>query len=252
VAKHRFSIHGRVFETKTALEAAAKRIRNAQPPGVPLDRGSQAFIEEVFRQLYPKGEYERKRLGVGARAITVIEVMGGRCFRFLLNDGRSEEPSLRVCFQRALSDPASTARMAFRFEVFPDCAQYRDGHFARHGDSLGRAPCELTGKAVTVAECEIDHIPPDTFQAILDDYLAARGWSLKDIPTKDPPSGLGVVLADEAQARDWRAYHLARARLRVVDRQVHVEETKRQPKRSGDEIPELVLTEEELDAILTD
>jgi hypothetical protein len=229
MAKRRtFTICGRLFKTKVSLEREARRIRDAQPLGVPLDAGDHAFIEDLFRQLYPEKGYRDKQLGVGAEAIRVVSIMGGRCFRFLLSNGRAEEPSLRVCFQPSLAKTAPSARAAFRFEVWPDCVHYRDRYFAQHGDSLGRAPCELTGELVTVAGCEIDHVPPSTFQVILDAYLTAQGLSLEGVSTKDPPDGRGVILADRAQANDWRVYHLSRAAFRVVSKQAHVEETRKQ------------------------
>jgi hypothetical protein len=228
VARQAFTICGQFFKTKTALETEAKHIRDSQPISIPLNSTDTAFIEELFRQLYPKSNYDEKQLGVGARSITVVSILGGRCFQFHLKNGRVEEPSLRLCFQKSLADPSATAKGAFRYEVFSDCMKYRDAYFEKHSDESSKAPCELTGKLITVKECEVDHIPPDTFQVILEDYLKDTGLTLAGVATKDPPDGFGAVLADRDLAQDWKSYHLSRARFRVLDHFAHVEETQKQ------------------------
>jgi hypothetical protein len=244
MARQSFTICGQTFKTKAALEAEAERIRDAQPIDSPLSPRDADFITNVFRQLYPK--YDLKRMAVGARAITVTPILGYRCFRFHLNDGRIVDPSLRKCFSKSVGDPAQVARRAFRYEVYDDCMAYRNAYFARNADASGRAPCELTGQLIAKAkeECEVDH-HPTPFQTIVDDFLKERGLALDGITTRDPPHGFGVMLADRAQAADWRAYHLARASFRVLSHTAHVDETKRLRQPPGHP-PTLALSEQEL------
>ncbi len=181
-------------------------------------------MEGLFRELYPK--YEEKRLGVGVRRIQVVHLKGARCFEFTTSDGRVERLSLRSCFSKAKG--SSEVRKAFRFEVFSDCVGYREWYFG----GRDMAPCELTGELVAVGECEVDHIPPDTFQKILERYIRDKGLELRKVGLRDASDGLGKLLSDRALARDWRAYHLSRARLRVVGRQAHVQETRKQQRGS--------------------
>ncbi len=229
MARQKLTIQGKEFPSKVALEREVKALRDRQPLDTPLSPEDTAFVAEVFRQLYPKADYDEKRLGAGLKALKVIYMMGGRCFQMHLLDGRVEEPSLRVCFANSLATPAATAYNALRAESFEDCCRpYRDAYFRRHANEWGLVPCELTGKLVasTGEECEVDHVAPDTFKAILDDFLRTRGLTLATLATREAPDGRGARIADPALSADWLAYHRGRAKLRVLARSAHVDLTR--------------------------
>ena len=229
---------------KKDLESALRVIRDEATIGVSLSPELATKVEGTFRQFYPY--YVSQGLEIGVQSVSVALLGDGRCFRFTLRDGTVEDVSMRECFHPRT--PAQRADVALRYETRKDCFRYRDRYFALHSDASGQAPCELTGQLLTNTGIHIDHVPPNTFQAMRDGWLAARGLKLAEIQTvhvrtpqvmdyehectlEAPEAGRGIRLADSALAADWIAWHLHYSTLRVVSQMAHSESHKLESKR---------------------
>jgi hypothetical protein len=223
MARQPTTICGQHFPTKTVLKAHTKRVRDTQPLGVPLSDEDREFVVEVFRTLYPNWP-TKVMAGVQVTAVYVVHVEGARCFHMKLSDGGFAEPSLRVAFNPSLAKSKPTASDAFRYEAWRDCCKpYRDRYFQTYGNAEGMAPCELSGILIPPVrgECEVDHIPPNTFKKILADFLQVEHLRLEDVPTQEEPNGRITVLTEPLRTR-WVAFHRSRAQLRVLAPSIHV------------------------------
>jgi hypothetical protein len=76
---------------------------------------------------------------------------------------------------------------------------------------------------VTWGEVEIDHREPWTFSVLLQEFLQERDLNLQDIPLRQSPTLEGQILADDALAQAWYAWHQHNAVLRILSKQAHHE-----------------------------
>lgn len=210
------TIRNKTFNTKSALEAYAKAIRNNEDLYRPVNDTAKEFITELFKTQYN---------GVGlkfsspVKSVCIILRMGGRCFQFALQDGTTIEPSLKYCFQ-SKPDNTAIAKKCFRDLTWPFCLAYRTKYF----NGRDMAPCELTGRMTTEKNCEIDHVHPDTFEKLLSDFLSSRNLKIDEVEVqKAEPKWL---LKDASLGRAWVVFHDYHAVLRVLDTAAHVEHTK--------------------------
>lgn len=223
MVRQTITISGQVFSSRAALERQTKELRNRQKIGVPLSEEDFRFVVAVFATLYPGWSEKAPAPVVSA---TVVTHEGSRVFRMRLASGETIEPSLRKAFEPALASPSKKAIAALRAAAQEDCCiPYRNAYFARE-EVDGMAPCELTGTWCTPADTDVDHIAPDTFAAILGDFVALEGIRLEDVPLHPREDGRGSTLAPSPLRDRWLTYHRSRAKLRVIARETHVELTR--------------------------
>lgn len=98
---------------------------------------------------------------------------------------------------------------AARFEVVAQ----RDA--ASHAVPFG-APCPLCGEPLAKGNRHVDHTPPNTFDALLDCWLALEeGISYEDVKLVEV-NNTQSQFADRALAQRWAEYHETFAALRVI------------------------------------
>lgn len=109
---------------------------------------------------------------------------------------------------------------ACRAAVAADLKAAKRKHFKTHGDELGRVPCDLTDKLITIDQAHIDHAYP-TFGQLVLSFRAARGWQ-HEAPrsTLSLPADMqnATTFADPAVEDAFRDFHHAAAILRIVSR----------------------------------
>ncbi len=99
---------------------------------------------------------------------------------------------------------------------------------AAYFNGRGEAACEATGQPVAWSDAHVDRAGEWPFRRIAADWIAARGG----LPlTKE--DGMSQVLACEADARSFRAFHDERARLRVVHRIVNLTAERPDMRKTG-------------------
>jgi hypothetical protein len=101
---------------------------------------------------------------------------------------------------------------ALRLAVTDDVMRFKTECF---GDSEV-VRCAMTGEIVRKDNCHVDHESP-TFSEIMQDWLSANHLLEEEIPlVGDEDGAMFAKLADAELADDFRQYHLANAKLRVV------------------------------------
>lgn len=78
--------------------------------------------------------------------------------------------------------------------------------------------CPISGKRLTRDSCDIDHQTPNTFQALVDGWLAANRITAEDVEIVPSPRYQEPDhFADTFLESNWRKYHRENACLRAVD-----------------------------------
>lgn len=164
-----------------------------------------------------------EKRGAGVAGFRVGKAMGGTdCFWVIRVDGTTTDFSFPTCVDGKRPAAAKEMLQAMRAEVEESVMAFRRQFFQEHGDRDGRVPCAISGVPILPAECDVDHVPPTTFHSLATAFLTERGIVPDRHHVTAPADNQYVPrLVDLALAADWRAYHDARAVLRILEKSVH-------------------------------
>ena len=170
-----------------------------------------AFVDDVFR-MHP---HAKKKAGPGVVRHFIAPGETG-LFRFWarLVDGSEVSWNYKKCF--VAEDPRSLVRKTFRTEVRSDTQAFRERTL--HAGSV----CALSGVSLAGLEVHVDHVPPASFHAILEDFLKQKNLRLEQIGIALPEADGPPALVDRTLAAEWRSWHAGRARLRLVSLRAHL------------------------------
>ena len=108
---------------------------------------------------------------------------------------------------------------AMRAEIADQVIEYKQRHF----DLRNFAECEESGKLVSFNECHVDHCGHG-FDKLAEDFLKTQ-----DVETKYLTGAMQadrIKMSDKMVARNWRDYHRAKAKLKVVSIEAHKQLTR--------------------------
>lgn len=203
-ANHRgFQVGDWLFATKKAAEEHICSILDKHTHWQRLIYDEYRFVRALL-ELHPRSI---EIIGCGIQDLRVEDRDGGRGFTLIRTDGEKYDWSWRDC----LYPPKAFARISgiCRKLVEDQKRQFRDEHF--------RGVCEVLEEKIGLSECHVDHIPPDTFEALLTRWLQTVGRQASDIEIiSSTEYGVRSHFADTTLAQSWAAYHAAHAHLRCV------------------------------------
>ena len=135
-------------------------------------------------------------------------------------DGQVVSFSYRSCISPKTSwnKIASTARR----EVAEQIVEFKKAAFLTSDHII----CPILNIQITWDECDIDHQPPGTFDALLKRYLATKDLEETDI-------GLTRLSMGESRFTNrqlgmkWRVFHKATAKLRAVSRRANLSDIRK-------------------------
>jgi Protein of unknown function (DUF3223) len=193
------------FPSKKAAIARIREILYAAPLRQPL-AGEQKQLMRAVLSFHP--DVATKVTG-GCAAILVdvnIDLTGlsSRGFQIVHRDGTSIDFSYRVALGLASAVPRMEE--AARCAVAPGIIVHKRTRF----DGAMVIRCEETGEPITSEEAEVDHASPWPFRRILQEFV--KQYGVRPIVDR----GLSRVFASERDSELFRAFHDARARLRIV------------------------------------
>jgi hypothetical protein len=209
----KYAIGRWTFRTKKERSRKISETLQGQPIGVPLTDDDLEFVLAIF-DLHP-GKIE-KLAGRVIKSIVVrrndYEGHTERCFYIVRDDGSEIDFSAYVPFwtqsQRLRHNLVSAARRA----IHPTRARYKESHFAGEDTAI----CEVSGRTITWDEADVHHDGDWSFDRILIEWMK----TLDRPPDVIDVAGIIRELSP-ADAKDFIAFHDARATLLVVDRRVH-------------------------------
>lgn len=208
-------LYSRCFKTKEAAKRFCQELLHKYPPGERLSGDDDMDVYCLFKH-HP--EFQEKR-GAGVLYFTVEHAFRGtKCFFVHREDGSSTDFSFMTCIYG--SSKAQDFRKACREAVFTDIMNFRRTHL------LPGSVCPITGEVLTEANTHVDHAPPFTFEAIVQQFVVDEKININgaDIPKSD---GFVTKFGDSELARKFREYHNARANLRLVSKTANLSTLKR-------------------------
>lgn len=211
-AKIYATIGGIAFKNKTAVRAHYSQVINAYDSGHTLDGADLAFVADLLKR---HRDYDQKfGAGITRFYTTRHKTYGTKKIEFERVDGSTDDFSINYCLDPVTPEEyaAMNFRCAARTTVLPDIRAFKN--------SSGMV-CEITGIKHARDDLHVDHAPPNVFSSIVVSYLADRGTTPGDYQYNDDSAGL-AVFADRSVGDDFRAYHNARARLRVIHKTINL------------------------------
>lgn len=215
--------NGRVWKTQTASLAHFKEMLRRYPDEHAVDRRDDHDDLVALLERYDAVIIDTpSKIGVGIdyffRRQNVGEGFSTPGFWVRRADGTETDFSY---IQAVKGEPKSNAQQfydACRGAVAADLIAAKKRHFATHGDSGGRVPCDISGALIGFGEAHLDHAYP-TFGQLVVSFRAARGWQHGVPPgTLTLPSDAQVTTSfvDASVADAFRQFHRGAATLRVI------------------------------------
>lgn len=203
----KYTIAGRQFASKKAVEDECRRIRDAYAALTPVREAEDfAFLLGVLRLHRDAAE----KIGPGVRAFwSDYTTYGTRGFWLERLDGTKTDWS----FLHALKHPSrrEEALSALRNEIRYQIEDFRDRAFAGKDFVV----CGISGQPVGLGEHHVDHVTP--FNSLAEAFVAQYKAKLEDIeiqPSRD--NSVTRLLQCQEDREAWQRFHAQRATLRIV------------------------------------
>jgi hypothetical protein len=202
------------FRTK---EDALKRIRGilyAYEPGQTVSEDDAQFLLALL-QMHQRAS---DKIGCGVAAFEVQlnpRIPKLRHFVIIRMDGSETDFSFIKCLK--LPSPKNIFRRTCRLAIAEQIIEFKASYYSQHQNDLGQIRCPLTGEWIIRTQAHVDHLPPLTFDTLVEDFITSRALNIDTVQITESEQGdIGTIFADSALAADWMAYHKEHACLRVV------------------------------------
>lgn len=213
-----------LYRTKKDLTAAVRAILNAYEPGSSV---APEHFQFLLSLLSHHREVNRKMEG-GIRAFEVRPVPGFErvsAFWIIRDDGSAVAWSTT----ELISPPSPLARFhkVCRYAVDADLREVKVA-WLRDNASDGHFTCSVTGDRVAAGRAHVDHVPPDTFAALIKRFVAERGIDLESIELPSSPGEeIGRQFPTPEMEADWLSFHREYANLRVISAAANLSHVKK-------------------------
>jgi len=204
-------VNGESFSTKAGLTARVKGILHGRTA---LDEDSVAFLRDLVRRHRSAAE----KIGPGIRTFRIVNVRpyNMKGFEIVRVDGTVTDVSYLECITP--TTPRHWFYASCRTAVLDQIAAAKDVAFAG-SDSIS---CPITREMVTRDTCHADHAAPWTFEAIVDSFVVECAIDPSEVAYVDGDGSVGSRFVDTKFAARFAAFHLERARLRIVSKRANL------------------------------
>lgn len=162
--------------------------------------GIRRIYVRHLRDKYNARRFEVERIGDPPRDLT---------WRYAIYPQTARKAVMKAC------------RTAVRDQI----AEFRFNYFADAGPYL----CPLTGEEIAQSDSHVDHAPPDTFEALVDQWLAVNRMLCEDVellPSANYEEPTRI--ADEFLEENWREYHADFAKLRMLTSKANLSHSRKE------------------------
>lgn len=208
----KFSIGDRVYASKKQAREAVQAVLYRYEPGQKITHPEDVALLSDLLQTHRKA---KGKIGCGVSFFWIKDLGYTRCFWLTRIDGTETDWSFTTCISPKThrQDVVAAFRAAISFQVV-----YFKEEVFQGGDVVC---CEVTGEPVESGEAHVDHEIP--FADLLEEFLGERVLSFEDIEVKPHSDGeTENYLADRSLHIDWVWWHLEKAKLRIVTKQVNL------------------------------
>lgn len=222
-----YLVNGLEYKSKAALQKAIRAILERYQPGQWLGQSDFDMIYDVLA-MHPKVD---AKMGAGVQAIGVRLNTEYRRKEFFVRrvDGSETEFSYLKCLQPPTHQAEFTK--ACRELIAPGIITFKTNFFRKHT----RPVCQITGERLTMDNSHVDHVAPNTFRNLLDDFIRDYGIDIHGVELISGGDNVSLVkIADEGIAQAWTTYHWKRAQLRVISAEANLSLARKVVERDPD------------------
>lgn len=171
-----------------------------------------------LRALLNRHPEVEQKVGVGLKNFFVDkDGWGGQCFWLERFDGSKTDFSFRSCIKGQPQSVYKEFTNACRHAVRKDSRKAKEMFFKKYGNEAGQVKCELTGKMISIKEAHVDHIPPLTFEVIVETFVKANDIvPHHNMLSKKEDAQFTSTFVDMELQKNFQSYHQATAKLRIL------------------------------------
>ncbi len=204
-------VAGLHFETRAACKDHVRALLACYQVGQTLSETDTAFMLALLEQ-HPDSA---SKIGCGVasfRLSTDTHWRKTQYARIVRIDGSEEDFSWQKCIDG--ESQMKKVLGALRVAVSDQVIAFRDREL------VSGAVCPFRGVRLTADTSHVDHVRPLTFQQLAESWLAGRDVQLakRDFYSE---------IEDPDALASWRAFHLERARLRLVSKAANLSDAKK-------------------------
>lgn len=214
-----YTVGGKQFKTKTAVIDYTKETLAGSPLGVALT-GERFNVLRDLLDLHPEA---KQKVGCGVERIEVRSNREfgekARGFWVVRTDGSETDFSYRKCLE---------GERAYRNKFLHTCRYAVRDHMeafkAKFFQVATNPTCPLTGVSLNAKNSHVDHIPPHTFERIVQSFAVLNAIDINDPSLcENGVDGLIIPTFSSEILRDQFVYfHNAHAQLRVISADANV------------------------------
>ena len=156
------------------------------------------------------------KIGPGIETFWVVpdKERGCRTYHFAVRriDGSFSHFSFNTCLNRRLVPQELRIKSALRQAINPQIEHYRNTNLVSDVTL-----CPLTGELLTLGNCHVDHVPPRTFEWLVEKWLEWNELRLDQVEIYEAvPNEAIYEMADADQQASWGEHHRLHANLRLL------------------------------------
>ena len=207
------------FSSKEAARKYFRRIRDAYRDGANIVGADAADLCELI-SCHPEAE---QKIGGGVLGFSVArdKEHGTRHFIIIREDRSSTDFSFLSCIDGA--NLRKDQLTALRMEIEDQIIAFRDMVFLR-----GKVKCPVLNVELQSEQGEVDHAPPQTFAALVKDWMMKSGINFESLLITPPRDNQSVArMTDEKQRLSWSEFHRNNAKLRILSKEANRAHTKK-------------------------
>lgn len=208
---NQYSLGGVIYKTKKDIESKCREISARACENTLLEGDDYNFVHDLF-ECHPNYE-EKAGCGVAGFVVERDKLYGnGKHFCVVRTDGSKTDFSWKKCVSGKQTNKRRLVLDAMRRAVQKQIFEYADKQFEKAPEII----CPITGEIVTRDNCHVDHVYPNTFSYLSQEWIDDNNLSHETIELKHNADGYGYVFADIGILHSWQSFHSQNAKLRIL------------------------------------
>lgn len=201
------------FKTKDEVVKHVQSILYKYGEGDFLGKKDFDFIYDLLNEGHHDPD---KKIGCGIAGFFVnSNDYNKRGFFIKRLDGSETDFSYVKCIYKKndFQDIKSACRMAIREDII----KFKQNFFTDNQDNIGFVVCPFTKEKISIDNCHVDHIPPNTFNKIFLDWIKSENIEPKSVNLEGYGDGeMTKKFIDKTVEKSFIEFHRERMNLRVT------------------------------------
>lgn len=208
--KYQYNINGRQFNSKKSIIEHVRENIYRKYSDYELLIDEHLYFMLGLLRYHP---WSDQKIGVGVQSMWVQpnENYATKCFWLERIDGTKTDFSFHQCV--SLPSPLRDFKAACRRAIAPSIINLKQKYFS----GINECSCPLLGITMTMSTSHVDHMSPNTFEKILNDFIKEFNIDVEAVPLVEHNDGkIGNCFDDVNFEKEWVDFHDRRAKLRVI------------------------------------